>query len=602
MKSRYLILLIFVALTGLAPGVNAATQNWDMAALWGISEAGFDSAITAARNHFLSKPNDTIIVNIAAGTHDITGADGISIDLGNDYLKNGDGRLIFQGAGMDETVLVFSDTDETQIDGNNVAHVTFRDMHMTRAQYTVSQGTVVAVGSNYVDLDIHNGFPMPDEIIRWSTAPKGMYLRRYTASLTDPLIITDGDNLQVQWLETSYQISGQRWHMIATDAHKGRLASYQVGEYVGIKSKHTGNTWYITNSDDIVFENVKWTHSTRGKFRNGTSNVRFSDCEFVRSPPINGQTPCLSSPAGGPQMGHEGDPRGSNFVVERCYIEGTGDDCVGIFDMDHVRIEDCVFSDGFARGILLVNCTDVILTGSTIVSRGPIQIDGGPVEDTVAPAKPTGLSLVDGSGHCQLSWNPNTESDLYYYQIYRQLNGVWWEYAITTDTFYDDLWALNGTAHNYYIQAVDTSGNHSTASAIISEPPDYAMWVAGYGLTGSDALETADPEPDGFNNYMEYALEGNPTLSDASDIRPTVSFVSEAGTEWMEHAYRRRNDYVSRGLNYVVESSMDLLSNDWNTNSVIESGSEVFNDSLDIVTNRVSTEGASQQYMRLRVE
>jgi len=598
---------LIVFATWLSFQAGAATLNWDMVALWEISESGFDSAVTAAHNHFKTEPDDTIIIHIAAGTNYITGADGISIDLGNGYLLDpaDKGRLIFQGAGMDETVLVFTDTDTTQIYGRNVAHVTFRDLHMTRAQYTVSQGTVVTVGSNYVDLEIHDGFPMPNEIIRWS-APQGLYLRRYTPSRTDPLIITDGNNQQVVWTTNSYALATNAqgivtWRML-TGYNSGELVNYRIGEYVGIKSKHTGNTWFFIYSDDLVFENMKYRHSTRGVFRQGTSNVRFSGCRFEASPPINGQAACLSSPAGGPQMGQPlPDGVSTNMVVENCYIARTGDDPVAFFHVNGGVVSNCVFRDSFARGILLHDDSSNIVFQDTIVTRGPIQQDS-PAAETNAPAQPTGLAVVDGSDRCRLSWNANTEPDLHYYQIYRELDGVWWEYAITTDTFYEDEWAYNGTVHRYQIEAVDLSGNHSVASEVIADPPDYAMWISDYSLSGSNELESVDIEPDGMNNFVEYALGGNPTNADASAILPAFAVTAEAGSDWMEYVCRRRSDYPARGIGYIVEVSTNLLSNAWTTNGVIESGSGSIDDEFHTVTNRISMDGFSQQFMRLRID
>lgn len=596
MHARCKSLMVFAA--GLSLQSGAAMLNWDMDARWGISEAGFDSAITAAHDHFQVSPDDIIVVHIPAGTYNITGADGRSIDLKNGYLLDSadQGRLVFQGAGMDQTTLVFVDTDETQIYGNNVAHVTFRDMHMTRAQYTVSQGTVVEVGSNYVDLDIHEGYPAPFDIVRWS-APQGLYLRRYTASLTDPLVITDGKNDQVVWTTNSYQISGQRWRML-TGYNSVGLVNYNIGEYVGIKSKHTGNTWFFTYSDDLVFENMKYTHSTRGVFRQGTSNVRFSGCRFERAPPINGQMPCLSAPGGGPQFGQPlPDAVSTNMVMENCYIESTGDDCAAFFHVNGGMVSNCVFRDSFARGILLQEDSSNIIFVDTRVSRGPIQQDSLPAE-TIAPAQPTGLSLEDGSGSCHLSWNPNTEPDFHYYQIYRKLDGVWWEYAITTETSYDDLWAQNGIIHEYYIEAVDTSGNHSAGTPVITEPPDYALWAADYSLTGSNMLQTADLESDGMNNYLEYMLGGNPTNADASAILPAFA----AGAGGMEYVFRRRNDYTMRGLDYMVETTTNLTSGGWSRGDVVETGSRALDSEFDSVTNQVPDLGKPRQFMRLMLE
>jgi len=625
---RNTIITWMILTTGFTLQARAATLNWDMQSLWGISEAGFDSAIKAAHDHFEVSPNDTIIINIAAGTYNITGTStktvdgvvtvtpGASINFRNNYylLSPADqGRLIFQGAGMDATVLVFVDTDEDQMTGKEVAHVTFRDMHFTRGQYTVSQGTVVDVNltavPSYIDLEIHDGFPTPGEILRQS-APQGTYLRRFTPSLTDPIIITatDDKNRQVRWdplLSQEISTSPEgivTWRMFRETA--GEFTHYQIGEYVGIKSKHTGNNWFFTYSDDLVFENMKYTHDTRGVFRQGTSNVRFSNCRFERAPAINGQTPCLSSPGGGPQMGQPvPDAVSINMVVENCFFEGTGDDPVAFFHVDGGVVRDCIIRDSFARGILMTHeASNIRFEGNVTVTRGAI-LQEAPPSETVAPAQPTGLSLVDGSGRCLLSWDANTEPDLHYYQIYRQLDGVWWQYAITTQTSYDDLWALNGTIHSYYITAVDFEGNESTPTATIAAPEDYAMWIAGQEVTGGDALKTVDLESDGFSNYMEYALGGDPTLSDGSTIRPVSDIVSDTGSDYIEFIYRRRIDHVSRGISYVVETSTNLLATGWDTVGVIESDKSPVGDGVfEDVTTRVLLNEGEPQFMRLRID
>jgi hypothetical protein len=49
----------------------------------------------------------------------------------------------------------------------------------------------------------------------------------------------------------------------------------------------------------------------------------------------------------------------------------------------------------------------------------------------------------------------------------------------------------------------------------------YETWAADNNLTGGDALRTADLEPDGIENLLEYVLGGNPTTDDAAAILPT---------------------------------------------------------------------------------
>ena len=47
---------------------------------------------------------------------------------------------------------------------------------------------------------------------------------------------------------------------------------------------------------------------------------------------------------------------------------------------------------------------------------------------------------------------------------------------------------------------------------------DYALWASGWGTDIGDRYH--DGEPDGLANWIEYALGGDPTLDDASDILP----------------------------------------------------------------------------------
>lgn len=91
--------------------------------------------------------------------------------------------------------------------------------------------------------------------------------------------------------------------------------------------------------------------------------------------------------------------------------------------------------------------------------------------DTVPPAVPLGLQgKIDSLGIVKLSWNPNTESDLLGYLVYRAFTGT--EEAVpvvkypVTDTCYIDTvdnWNLNPVVY-YYLVAVDQRYNQSDFS------------------------------------------------------------------------------------------------------------------------------------------
>lgn len=60
----------------------------------------------------------------------------------------------------------------------------------------------------------------------------------------------------------------------------------------------------------------------------------------------------------------------------------------------------------------------------------------------------------------------------------------------------------------------------------------YADWIASFGLSGADALATADPDHDGVANLMEFALSGmGPNVPDAQSASlPRMAFVRRTGT------------------------------------------------------------------------
>lgn len=272
---------------------------------------------------------------------------------------------------MDQTTLVFSDNKHA-IFGQEVYRVTMAGMHMTREKYTVSQGLVVEVTEGKVVLDIQPGFPTPKEIFN-ALSKQGRYLRRYTNSLIAPQII-EVDNSQIPWTRAEH-LGGARW---AINLKRGKeLANYTKGDLIGIKSKHGGviefggQAYWFSGGSEFVFEEIKWTHKTRGVFRGGFNNIHVIRCVTERAAPINGQTPCLAAPGGGPQIGQPDDPPTTGHLVKECRFMASGDDAVAFFNASG-EISDCIISDAFCRGILLANCPEVVLKNNEVI-RCPIQ-------------------------------------------------------------------------------------------------------------------------------------------------------------------------------------------------------------------------------------
>lgn len=357
----------FAAIIGVfAPNAGGATLRWDVEKRFGITAEGIRKAVGLAKKHFLKAPNDVIVLVLNEGTFHLNGRDSEKGTINLSGINPGpEGRLVFQGAGMDRTVLVFSDNIHA-IFGEGVYRVTMSDMHMTRANYTVSQGLVVETAPGKVVLDIQKGVPKPAEIFD-AKSDQGRYLRRYTNSKTDPQIVVK-DNPQFGWAVAT-PLGGDRWQFNLEK--KKALPNYTKGDLIGIKSKHGGQTYWFKGGSDVVFKSVKWTHKTRGVFRGGFDQIQFLDCVTERAAPIDGQTPCLAAPGGGPQIGQPWDPPTHGNIVRNCRFVASGDDAVAFFHSTG-EISGCHIQDAFARGILLSDSPETVLKDNTLV-RCPVQ-------------------------------------------------------------------------------------------------------------------------------------------------------------------------------------------------------------------------------------
>ncbi|WP_443939099.1 hypothetical protein [Pedobacter sp. MW01-1-1] len=365
--------------------------HWDLDSLYGINQAGFASVINKAKQHFATLPNDTIMIHIAAGSYTIGGNGGPGINFGSNLNVGEHGRLIFVGAGMNSTKLIFTEVAQDMLRGYNINRLEFRDMHMARDRYTVTQGTVVSVTAGSIVLDIHAGFPTPLSIYS-STSDQGRYLRRYTSSLIDPQVIqTNNDQVPWGWRAGAPIApvsvaggSGNLWRIYLANPNTV-LNNYAVGELVGIKSKHEGNVYWFSRGNDLVFRNIKWTGSSRGLVRNGFSNVLIKGCRIERDAPIGGQVPCLSTPSGGPQMNQLDVVASSNMVIDSLYCDSPGDDCVAFFNVNGGKVINCTLRNSFARGIYLTQKAQDICVLNTTIPNSPIQLIGTPTPIVTTP-------------------------------------------------------------------------------------------------------------------------------------------------------------------------------------------------------------------------
>jgi len=89
------------------------------------------------------------------------------------------------------------------------------------------------------------------------------------------------------------------------------------------------------------------------------------------------------------------------------------------------------------------------------------SLSGSGGDDTTPPAKVSGLTAsAVSSSQIDLDWDPNSESDLDHYNIYR--DGV--KIAETSSNGYSDTGLTESTTYTYEVSAVDTSNNEGDLS------------------------------------------------------------------------------------------------------------------------------------------
>jgi hypothetical protein len=115
---------------------------------------------------------------------------------------------------------------------------------------------------------------------------------------------------------------------------------------------------------------------------------------------------------------------------------------------------------------------------------------------------------------------------------------------------------------NATTQTLTVNGNVTSASQAA-----YDTWLASYpSLTGSATLGTADPDGDSFNNNMEFAFDGDPTV-----MTPQLLDAKSSGGN-MTITFVARNT-IPPGVSYQIQSTTNLGAGfaDDNTVTVIPS-------------------------------
>jgi len=180
----------------------------------------------------------------------------------------------------------------------------------------------------------------------------------------------------------------------------------------------------------------------------------------------------------------------------------------------------------------------------------------------------------------------------------------------------DGLWPTepNGGGYSLTLDRVSETGpaSHSDplawrASSVMGGTPgeddhlDFESWAASVGLP-EGALPTGDPDGDGLNNLLEYALASNPLQGSLGDS-PTGStgslVVNGVSGNYLSLSFKRPSGVAD--VQYLVEFSADLSS--WDGEGAVRHSRVSHGDGTLLETWRVPSdvESQEQRFMRLRV-
>ncbi|MBC8008817.1 MAG: Ig-like domain repeat protein, partial [Burkholderiales bacterium] len=152
--------------------------------------------------------------------------------------------------------------------------------------------------------------------------------------------------------------------------------------------------------------------------------------------------------------------------------------------------------------------------------------------------------------------------------------------------------ALASGSHPITAVYATTTGFTGSTSEVLNQTirTAYATWTQTTGLDAfGQPAPTDDPDGDGVNNFLEYALAGDP-LQSGTGILPVISSAEVSGALELTF-FRARAE-----LTYVVEATSDLTAPTWET---LATNPGVVNEPVTVPAP--ASVGAPGYFLRLRV-
>ncbi len=222
----------------------------------------------------------------------------------------------------------------------------------------------------------------------------------------------------------------------------------------------------------------------------------------------------------------------------------------------------------------------------------------------VLPLKPVSCVATTVSDTAiDLQWS-DTATNETGYRIERSLTaGTGYQAAgsvVPGVTSYRDAGLSSGTIYHYRVVAFNAAGDAEAATAqqrTYAEREAWRLEKFGTIQNTGNAADGADPDGDGFNNLVEYALGSNPNSNTGTDGHPTmpvVGFYVEGANKYL--LIRVERERARPDVLYVVEQA-DVVIGPWgNAVTVVTNTDEL----LEVRAN-VTVAVAAQGFLRFSV-
>ena len=111
-----------------------------------------------------------------------------------------------------------------------------------------------------------------------------------------------------------------------------------------------------------------------------------------------------------------------------------------------------------------------------------------------------------------------------------------------------------------------------------------------------------DPDLDEVDNFTEYALGGDPTVSDAPSIQPVGELAIQGEDDVLAFTYNRRIGATALGLSYTVKGKTDLTAPTWSTTGIDpEAEVTTLNDEFEAVTATTPMSDSDEKFLHLEI-